>query len=242
MSNHPIQHKLGVIRTLYHRAKSVVTDQEDLKAELDYIDKALTQCGYPAWALKCVRDSTFATTTLTSKPQHETRRTIASVTLPYVKGLSESIQRAFYSQGVRVCFKPENKLREQLVAPKDSLGKEEITGAVYHISCHGETRACKENYIGETERSLRARFLEHRRPSCVATSEVAQHIHIESPGHQVDIKDVKVLNRDQRWFERGIKEAIYIRALRPTLNRDQGRHHLPGIWTNTIRSHVLSDM
>ena len=159
----------------------------------------------------------------------------------YVKGLYESLLRAFNAQGVRVCFKPENKLREQLVAPKDSLRKEDITGAVYHISCRSEAHGCAENYVGETERSLRARFLEHRRPSCVATSEVAQHIHIESPGHQVDIKNVKVLSRDQRWFERGIKEAIYIKFLRPSLNRDQGRHHLPEIWTNTIRSRVLKD-
>ena len=68
---------------------------------------------------------------------------------------------------------------------------------------------CEEFYIGETERSLKARFLEHRSPSSTS-SEVSQHIHIESPGHKIDLEKVKILDREPRWFERGIKEAIYM--------------------------------
>ncbi|KAI8502540.1 hypothetical protein Bbelb_201280, partial [Branchiostoma belcheri] len=52
----------------------------------------------------------------------------------------------------------------------------------------GTTRqgTCEESYIGETERSLGTRFLEHKRPSSLS-SEVSQHIHIESPGHTVSL-------------------------------------------------------
>ena len=32
-SNHPIEHKLGVIRTLYNRAETIVTTPEDRTAE-----------------------------------------------------------------------------------------------------------------------------------------------------------------------------------------------------------------
>ena len=52
--------------------------------------------------------------------------------------------------------------------------------------------------------------------------EVFQHLYIESPGHHVDFEKVKVLDRDTRWFERGVKEAIYIRAAQPSLNKDGG--------------------
>ncbi|KAI8490618.1 Coagulation factor 5/8 C-terminal domain, discoidin domain [Branchiostoma belcheri] len=45
---------------------------------------------------------------------------------------------------------------------------------------------CQETYIGETERYLKARFQEHTRPSS-ASSEMSQHIHIESPGHFVSL-------------------------------------------------------
>ena len=39
--NHPLQHKLGVIRTLHHRAENVITDPEDKHREKDYINEAL---------------------------------------------------------------------------------------------------------------------------------------------------------------------------------------------------------
>ena len=54
-----------------------------------------------------------------------------------------------------------------------------ITGPVYRIACGGDSdNSCSEVYIGETERTLRARFMEHRRPSST-TSEVSKHIHIQ---------------------------------------------------------------
>ena len=162
--------------------------------------------------------------------------------LPYVIGLSEKLKRIFATHQVKVCHKPQNKLRGLLVAPKDKSGKGDITGAIYHIPCAGGDHPCKEFYVGETERALWTRFLEHKRPSSVATHEVADHIHIESPDHRVDFKDTKVLDRDQSWWERGIREAIYIRTLKPTLNRNEGRYTLPTVWNRVISSHVQLDM
>ena len=42
--------------------------------------------------------------------------------------------------------------------------------------------------------------------------------------------NTEVLTTEPRWFERGVKEAIYIRALNPSLNRDGGRYNLPPVW------------
>ena len=85
--------------------------------------------------------------------------------------------------------------------------------------------------MGETERTLKSRFAEHLRPSS-ALSEVSQHIHRDYPGHK------EVLDHEDRWIERGIKEAIYIRVHRPDLNRDTRRYLLPHIWDNLLRSLV----
>ena len=46
-SNHPLEHKMGVVRTLMHRADSVVTDPEDLAKEKDHLRRALGVNGYP---------------------------------------------------------------------------------------------------------------------------------------------------------------------------------------------------
>ena len=48
-SNHPLQHKRGVVRTLLHRADHVVTDEEE--KEKEHVRQALAKCGYPRWML-----------------------------------------------------------------------------------------------------------------------------------------------------------------------------------------------
>ncbi|XP_072019492.1 uncharacterized protein [Amphiura filiformis] len=50
-SNHPVQHKPGVIQTLYHRADCIVTNPVDKEEEKSHINAALENCGYPNWAL-----------------------------------------------------------------------------------------------------------------------------------------------------------------------------------------------
>ena len=210
--------------------------EDDKAEEKEHINNALGKCQYPAWALKkatvqrqkknCSKDS--------AKPQNK-----GFVVLPYIKGTSEALKRTFQKYGVKVVFKPTQTLRQYLVSPKDKTDKKDITGAVYHIPCQGITTRgqCKETYIGETERNVKTRFNEHRRPSSTK-SEVSQHIHIESPGHTVDFDKVKILDRDPRYLERGIKEAIYIRTHKPTLNRDRGRYNLPKVFDPVLGSHV----
>lgn len=51
-----------------------------------------------------------------------------------------------------------------------------------------------------------------------------------------------MLDCDPRWFERGVKEAIYIQALRPSLNKDGGRFHLSEIYTKLVRAHTCALM
>ena len=241
LSNHPLQHKIGVIQTLYNRAETVITEDEDLKQEIEHIDSALRRCEYPPWALEKVKDLR-KNPKEKDPPDKEKPKCKGRVSIQYCKGLSETLKRIFHAYGIQTFFKPTNTLRNQLVSPKDKPKKEEVMGPVYKITCEGEDRGCSETYIGETERSLKARFLEHRRPSSVSSSEVSQHIHVESPGHQVSLDNVRVLTTEPRYFERGVKEAIYIRAHQPSLNRDGGRYKLPGVYTNTIRSRVRTDM
>ena len=101
---------------------------------------------------------------------------------------------------------------------------------MYRISCDN----CEASYIGETERSLKARFGEHHRPSSI-NSEVSRHINIDSTDHSVSLDNTKILAVEPKWFERGVKEAIYIRAHGPSLNKDGGRYNLPPIWNNIIQ-------
>ena len=111
-----------------------------------------------------------------------------------------------------------------MVAPKDKTDKLDKSGVVYKIDCQD----CDQNYVGETERNLRKRMTEHKRES----SPVGAHLH--SHHHSFEADNISVLDRDSRWFQRGVKEAIHIAATSPTLNRDRGRHVLPAVYNSLI--------
>ena len=46
--------------------------------------------------------------------------------------------------------------------------------------------------------------------------------------------NVTILDREPKWFERGIKEAISRRTENSTLNRDGDRYQLPHIWDTLL--------
>ena len=51
-SHHPLHQKLGIIRTLFDRAKTLITDPDQLIIEINNIKVALRNCGYPDWTFK----------------------------------------------------------------------------------------------------------------------------------------------------------------------------------------------
>ena len=51
-SHHAIANKYSVINSLIHRAKNIYSNQDQLEEELTCIDRALTACKYPSWAIK----------------------------------------------------------------------------------------------------------------------------------------------------------------------------------------------
>ncbi|XP_072039623.1 uncharacterized protein [Amphiura filiformis] len=225
-SHHPLQHKLGVIRTLVHRAESLVTEEEDKVLELEKIQKALGVCGY--------KRSHFAVANTHNPPNRQPSTTAVSkgsITLPYVRGASEGLRRILCKRGIQVHFKPRNTLRQFLVSPKDKINKTEKCHTVYNIQCQN----CNAAYIGETKRPLGIRVSEHRRePSPVAE-------HAKKTGHSIPTTDAKILDTDPSWVGRGVREAAHIRQSRSSLNRDGGRYYLPAVYTSLLRRPAPSD-
>ena len=120
-------------------------------------------------------------------------------------------------------------LRETLVQPKDKLAKAQTVGHVYHIPCAGANSVpCEGRYVGETERTVGARFQEHLSTSSNALGHYKSAMlqHARENGHHFRKDDVTVLCSESDWVKRGIKEALFIKALKPTINIDPGRHSL----------------
>ena len=183
-SHHPLQHKLGVIRTLMYRADTIVSLEEDKIKEREHVKNSLKNCGYQDWVFQIGINKEVNKQQQRNK---ERPRAKGSVVIPYVQGISEHMARLFQSKGIRTHYKPINSLRRHLVAPKDKIPMEKRCGTVYKIPCED----CPATYVGESERALKIRLAEHRRPSSTS-SPVGEH-HRETK-HKIDWKNVKVLD------------------------------------------------
>ncbi len=77
---------------------------------------------------------------------------------------------------------------------------------------------------------------QHRRPSSSGYNSAVFN-HLEDSGHTFNNKDVIIRDKESRWFERGVKEAIYERREQPSLNRHGGlRFHLSHTWDKVVEA------
>ena len=232
-SNHPLIHKLGVIRTLHYRADTVISNPHAISEEKQHVQESLGNCGYPNWAFTKAKKTKDSTTTSDNQNSAASSRTF--VTIPYVAGLSERLKNTFKSHGISTCFKPTNTLRSKLVHVKDKQPKDKQSNLVYGIAC--ATPDCGETYVGETKQSLRARISQHRRPSSSEAQNSAVYNHCnEKTGHSFNKEEVQILDKEERWFERGVRESIWERVEQPAINKKGGlRFQLSHAWDPAIK-------
>ena len=217
-SNHHLEHKRSVVRSLMRRAEKVVSDSEDKKEEIKHVKDVLRSNGYKNWAFEIPKRK--QETNKNEQPTRSNQQKIP-VGIPYISGLSEKLQRIFRSHGIPSYHKPQNTLRSLLVRPKDKTPKEKQCGLIYSFTC----KECETEYIGETARSLGTRFKEHtdgKHPN----SDIQEHI--TNTGHQVSINDIEIVSKENKDFQRKIREAVTIHKRQPNLNRDRG-HEIPPI-------------
>ena len=225
-SNHTITSKYSVVGTLHHRAQVICSSPELFQQEEKHLHQAPTRCNYPEWALnrakvrvkanKNRRQNNNTNNNVTSKNQRP------YMVIPYHKGLSESLTKICGKHGVQVYFKGGNTIKNRLVAPKDQDPILKKSGVIYRYRC-GRVD-CDEEYIGESSRTFEERFREHQKaPSPI-------YDHSNNTGHRVTIDNFSIVGREDQNLTRAIKEALYIRVINPSLNRNIGKYHLPHIW------------
>ncbi|KAI8482322.1 hypothetical protein Bbelb_399130 [Branchiostoma belcheri] len=70
----------------------------------------------------------------------------------------------------------------------------------------------------------------HRATASGYSSAIYHHTK-HNQGHSFKLEATDILDREPRWYERGVKEAIYERIYNPTLNRKGGlRIELSSTW------------
>ena len=212
-SHQPLQHKLGVIRTLKNRVTTHCSTPQAKAAEESHIKHVLSISGYTKWSWQVAQAKKKQNR---APPDKSTNKRKGYVVLPYCAGTSEALARKFRNAGVAAHHRPYMTTRRLIVAPKDPTPISDQAGVIYRINCQD----CTSCYVGETERPLRIRTKEHHRDSSPVAS------HATTKRHSIDYEHIKVLEREPDWFRRGVKEAICIETTGADLNRDRGRHLL----------------
>ena len=120
-----------------------------------------------------------------------------------------------------------------MVHPKDRTPHTQKNNLVYAVQCSEE---CSSLYIGETKQKLSMRMAQHRRANS-SGQDSAVHLHLKETTHSFEDENVHILDREERWFERGVREAIYVKVEKPSLNRGGGlRHHLSPTYNAVLSS------
>ena len=80
------------------------------------------------------------------------------MSVPYIKGTYERVQRALSKHNIRLASNPRNILQRKLSNAKQRTPAPETTTAVYKINCN----ECDAHYIGETKKQVRDRIKDHQ--------------------------------------------------------------------------------
>ena len=175
-----------------------------------------------------------ASATKRRKEKHQTRTDQGNNTktpkpytvVTYHQGLSESYKNICRKYGIDVHLKGGHTIKDHLMTPKDKDPLLKKSGVIYRYKC--DRVDCEDEYIGESARNFEERYKEHlKAPSPI-------HDHVDISGHNVTIDNFTILGRENHSLLRTIKEALYIRANNPSLNRNIGKFHLPHIWDEVL--------
>ena len=250
-SHHPLRHKQGVIRTLLDRADALVSESQDKSTEYGYPKKVITDV---IKQRKAAASNVPEQLRQKSKPKDQTKKAFCAV-IPYLKGLSEQLERIYKRYGISCALKPNNKLRSLLVHPKDPRPKMNTSHCVYKIPCSN----CPQPYIGETERHLHTRVKEHSdsvakvankkytRASASQSratkddgKQSACAIHASKRNHVIDFDNASVLaTHCNDKLGRKIRESIWVRSEpKGTFNRNEGGYELSRTWDALLQSSV----
>ena len=119
----------SVVRSLMCRAETLSSSGVSRTQEEKRVQESLQRNGYPARFVQ--RHS------LPIPSQNEERTVQASVTIPYIHGLSQSIRRVLTPLDINVTFRPfQNHEAEAIVHPKDPVPEWKRKGVVYSIPCN----------------------------------------------------------------------------------------------------------
>ena len=147
----------------------------------------------------------FQRLTVESRYANLEQTPLTTVTIPYIKGTSETISRILQPYNIRVAHKPTTTLRQLLTNVKDKDEPNNRQGAVYKIKCSD----CQASYIGETGRNLNTRLTEHKRATRNGDANNHIAVHHQRTNHNIDWDSAQCLTYSTNYFQRLTLKSWY---------------------------------
>ncbi len=226
--------KIGTLKNLIRRAMMICSNPEDLQKEISHLETVF--CEVNEYPLQVVRKtieeernrqqqrSTDRTTDIsTTENTNEENEKVVFINLPFagpngeslVKKLREEVEKKSTKLKIQVTYTP-TKLGSRF-AVKDKTEIENQHNVTYHVLCGN--KKCKSNYVGQTKCRICVRTTQH------SNTDNASHVLIHSKAtkhRRVSMKNVKILGRKYKSdFKRKISESLFIKALKPDLNKQK---------------------
>jgi len=176
-SYNPTSHKATTIKTLTRRAQLVCDTPNSLRDKNRYLEHVFHKNNYNAYY---IRRNIYRPTE--AKAANRNPTPVTTVTIPYIKGTSETISRILQPYNIPVAHKPTATLRHLLTNVKDRDEPNNRQGAVYKIKCSD----CQASYIGETGRNLNTRLSEHKRATRNGDANKHIAVHHQLTNHNID--------------------------------------------------------
>ena len=114
----------------------------------------------------------------------------ASIIIPYIQGLSEQYRHTIAKYKVKVFFKGTSTIKSLLIHPKDSIPDAQKANIIYHWKCPAHN--CRAEYIGETNRSLKERVLDHKNQNTSAI----RNSQISTKHPKAELKDFTIIDKE----------------------------------------------
>ena len=151
--------------------------------------------------------------------------------LPYIRGMSDKIQRVLNEAGVKVGMKPYLTIKKLLPSLKDPLDNCEKSCLVYLVPCHD----CDFVYIGQTKRDLKSRLSEHKRAIKYQRPEKSALCeHSISMDHVISWSEAKILKTENDYWKRLFLESWHINSKPHVMNRNDG-NAFPSVYLELLK-------
>ena len=211
-SYHHPRIKSGIIKCLKARAEKVCRGS-DITREKEHLLDVFVSNGYPE---EMTRKALVSREQKRGSQTEEDKR-MDKLYIPYIRGLSENVEKALKDLEVGTVFKTNLTLRRYLTKVKTPSDPVTTKGVVYRIPCE-----CGRVYVGETGRTLKQRITEHKRAVKNVDSNNGMAVHVAKTKHQIRWDEAEVICREEQWTKRKVKEGLAIRRHDDNLNLDTG--------------------